>query len=130
MKAIQVWAMIATGLVIATGVHQLTRPPGSQDGAKRSRAEAARKKRAAAREAPCTIKHAAFGGTQSALLKVMKGRTVHYVVLDLPTGNPIIPELQSQWLDATYGQADAKLIDVFPTIDAAVARAASLCRRN
>lgn len=81
-------------------------------------------------EPPCTIRRAAFGGTRSALLKIMKGPVAHYVVLDLPAGNPMVPYYQSDWLNATYGNAERQLVQEYPTVEEAVMRAASLCRRN
>ena len=88
------------------------------------------KKKQQQAELPCTIKRAAFGGTQSALLKVMKGRIVHYVVLDHPEGNPMMPYYQRDWLEANYGDMQPAVVGEFPTVEEAVARAATLCRRN
>ena len=37
----------------------------------------------------------------------MKGKVAHYVVLDHPTGNPMAPFYQRDWLEATYGPVAA-----------------------
>ena len=71
-----------------------------------------------------------FGGTQAAVLKAYKGRIVHYVVLDLPTDNPRMPEIQSAWIAANYGGIEPSIVGVFPTVEAAVGKAADLCKTN
>jgi hypothetical protein len=128
MKPTQVLAIIATSLIVVTGVNYLLRPPPRPDGlAKKSQASKTKKPAALA---SCKITRAVFGGTESALLRVTKGHVVHYVVLDLPTDNPLAPAYQSNWLEANYGSAEPALIGVFSTVDAAVDRAAGLCKRN
>jgi hypothetical protein len=122
MKPLHYAAIAATLLVVWTGVSSLRQPPPPP-----------KKKMAAppkTTQARCTIKRAVFGGTESALLKVTKGRTVHYVVLDLPADNPRMPDYQSSWLDANYGPAEPTVVGVFPTVEAAVTKAASLCVSN
>lgn len=129
MKPLHLLAILATFLLVGTGINSLMRPPQSKEAGplKKPRIAIGSNKKG---ELPCTIRRAAFGGTQSALLKVMKGPVVHYVVLDLPTDNPMMPSYQSSWLDANYGDAEPAVIAVFPTVEAAVTRAASLCKRN
>jgi hypothetical protein len=73
---------------------------------------------------------AVFGGAEAALLKVMKDGMAHYVVLDLPTDNPNTPAHQSNWLKANFGGAVPSVVDVFPTVAAALAKAAILCKSN
>ena len=127
MKPLYLAALAATFLVLWTGVTYLQRPqPRPGIVAKRQNPTTTSK----VREARCTIKRAVFVGTNSALLKVEKDRMVHYVVLDLPTGDPRMPDYQSNWLTATYGPAVPTVVGVFPTVEAAVAEAASLCTRN
>jgi hypothetical protein len=55
---------------------------------------------------------------------------VHYVVLDLPTDNPRMADTQSNWIEANYRDGFPSVVGVFPTVEAAVDKAASLCRRN
>ena len=125
-KSIQLLAIVATCLILATGISSLMRSPGQVGSQKKPPG----KKKLAQAEAHCTIKRAAFGGTQSALLKVMKGPVVHYVVLDHPEGNPMMPFYQRDWLEANYGESRPTVVGEFPTVEAAVVRAASLCKRN
>jgi len=127
MKPTQVLATIATALIVVTGVNSVLQPPPRQKEGPPKKSQAKKKPGA---QAACTIKRGVFGGTESALLRVQKEGVVHYVVLDLPTDNPMAPGYQSNWLDANYGSAVPMLIGVFPTVEAAVTRAASLCRRN
>jgi len=122
MKPLHLAAIVVTGLLVWTGVNSLRPPPPP---AKKTATPPPKTK-----EASCTIKRAVFGGTQTALLKVLKGRTVHYIVLDLPTDNPLMPDYQSNWLDANYGQEQPSVVGVFPTVEDAVTRAANLCKRN
>jgi hypothetical protein len=126
-KAIRLAAIVATCLVVLTGINRLLRPPTPEPAPQRKSVASNTAKEA---ELPCAIKHATFGGTQASLLKVMKGRMVHYVILDHPAGDPVAPFLQLDWLEATYGTVQPVLIGAFPTVDGAVMRAASLCRRN
>ena len=79
---------------------------------------------------PCAIKRAPFGGTQASIVKAMKGKVAHYVVLDHPAGNPMAPFYQRDWLEATYGPVQPVAMGDFSTVEAAVMRAASLCKRN
>lgn len=60
----------------------------------------------------------------------MKGRFAHYVVMDRPQGNPLMPFYQQDWLEANYGQAQPALMGEFATVEEAVAMAAVLCKRN
>ena len=128
-KAIQLLALLATCLVIATGVARVMRPapPPEQASLKKKSVVSSTGKKG---ELPCAIRRAAFGGTQSAVLKVPKGKMVHYVVVDRPQGNPLMPFYERDWLEANYGQAQAAVVGEFSTVEAAVMRAASLCRRN
>jgi len=128
MKPLYLAALLATLLVLGTGVNYLQRSPPRPGIVAKKQNPTTTSKVAQAR---CTIKRAVFGGTNSALLKVEKDRMVHYVVLDLPTtGDPRMPDYQSNWLAATYGPAVPTVVGVFPTVEAAVAEAASLCTRN
>ena len=81
-------------------------------------------------EAPCAIKRAVFGGERAALLKVPKRSVQHYVVLDLPTDNPMMPFYQADWLAANYGKVTPQFMGEFATVDAAVQKAANYCKRN
>jgi hypothetical protein len=110
-------------LVVWTGVNSLTRPA--------PRPERPVKKPTPTRTTErCTIKRAVFGGTEAAVIRAVKGRVVHYVVLDLPTDNPRMPDTQSNWIEANYRDGFPSVVGVFPTVEAAVDKAASLCRRN
>ncbi|HEY7214405.1 MAG TPA: hypothetical protein VIC28_07230 [Thermoanaerobaculia bacterium] len=124
MKPLHLAAILVTFLLVVSAVNSLMRP--------QPRPETARKKKTAPVKVAerCMIKRAVFGGTEAAVLKVRKDRTIHYVVLDLPTNDPLVPEYQSRWLDANYGQAQPDVIGVYPTVDEAMTKAASLCRRN
>jgi len=122
MKPLHLAAIAATVLLVWSGANSLRPPPPPPKKKPPAPAKTA--------EAHCTIKRAVFGGTQSALLKVNKGRVVHYVVLDLPTNNPLMPDYQSNWLEANYGKTEPAVIGVFPTVEEAVTKAASLCKRN
>jgi len=122
MKPLHVVAILATFLLVISAVNSLTRPP--------PRREAKRVAPVKVVNERCTIKRAVFGGTESAVLKVKKDRVVHYVVLDLPDNDPVMPEYQSRWLEANYGEAQPTLVGVFPTVEAAVNKAADLCKRN
>ncbi len=127
LKPLHVAALIVTFLLVATVVNSRLQPSGPESARKETR----KKKTAPVRVAErCIIKRAVFGGTEAAVLMVKKDQTVHYVVLDLPTGDPMLPEYQSRWLDTTYGEAEPSLVGVYPTVDAGVRKAASLCRRN
>jgi len=128
-KAIQLLAVVATFLVIATGVSRLREGPvPTADKSTQKKTVASNTKPG---ELPCTIKRAAFGGTsQTSLLKATKGKTIHYIVMDRPQDNPIMPFWQRDWLEANYGTATPTVVGDFPTVEAAISRAASLCKRN
>lgn len=128
MKTTQLLAIIATGLIVVTGVNSMLRPPPRQQDGPPKKTQA--KKKPPGGQVACTIRRAVFGGTESALLRVQKEGVVHYVVLDLPTDDPLAPAHQSMWLDANYGNAEPAVVGVFPTVAAAVTRAANLCKRN
>ena len=81
-------------------------------------------------EAPCAIKRAVFGGERAALIKVPKRGVQHYIVLDLPTDNPMVPFYQADWLHANYGKVTPQFVGEFATVDAAVEKAAIHCKRN
>jgi hypothetical protein len=125
MKPLHLAAIFATLLVVSTGVNALLRPP-PRPGGPPMRAEAPSR----FAEGRCIIKRAVFGGTVSALLKAKKDRVVHYIVLDLPADNPRMPDYQSNWLEANYGAATPSLVGVYPSVEAAIAQAASLCKSN
>jgi hypothetical protein len=114
-------------MVVITGFNRWMWPPGPPPAPEKKTIASTTSKGS---EQPCTIKRAPFGGTQTSLLKVMKGKVAHYVILDHPTDNPMAPFLQRDWLEATYGPVQPVVMGEFATEDAAVMRAASLCRRN
>jgi hypothetical protein len=125
MRGLHVAAIVATALVVWTGAHSLTRPASRPDRAPK------KPQQSQSEHLRCTIKRAVFGGTEAAVLKIKKDRTLHYVVMDLPTDHPRMPDYQSSWLQATYGNVGpSALVGVFPTVEDAVAKAASLCRSN
>jgi hypothetical protein len=127
-KLIQLLAVVATVLVVATGVTRLMRPtPAEQPTTQKKKSVASNTTKP---DPPCTIKRASFGGTQASLLKVMKGQVAHYVVLDHPGNNPMMPFYQRDWLEATYGPVQPVLVGDFSSVDGAIMRAASLCKRN
>jgi hypothetical protein len=128
MKITTLLAIVATGLIVVTGVNSMLRPPPRQQDGPAKKSAQAKKKPVA--KASCTIKRATFGGTETALLRVQKENVTHYVVLDLPTDNPLAASYQSAWLDANYGSAEPAVVGVFPTVAEAVTRAANLCKRN
>lgn len=131
MKTNTLLAMVATGLIAATGVNSLLQPPPrQQDGPPRGIKGIKGKKKSLSGLPPCIIRRATFGGTESALLRLHKDGVTHYVVLDLPGDNPAAPAQQSAWLDANYGSTEPAVVGVFPTVAAAVGRAALLCKRN
>ncbi len=125
MRPLHLAAIFATLLVVWTGVNALLRPPPRPDGPPKRAGTPSR-----FAEGRCTIRRAVFGGTVSALLKVKKDRVVHYVVLDLPADNPRMPDYQSNWLEANYGAAAPSVVGVFPSVEAAIAQAATLCKSN
>lgn len=126
MKPLHAAAIVVTFLLVVTAVNSRLQPP---------RPESAKKK--VKKQAPvpvanlrCTIRRAVFGGSEAAVLKVQKGRMIHYVVLDLSTNDPMMPEHQSRWLDANYGDAQPSIVGVYPTVQDAVSKAAELCKGN
>jgi hypothetical protein len=123
MKPLHLAAILATLLVVVTGVNSALRPAPRHD-------RPPRPKPTRVSDTRCTIERAAFGGTEAAVLKVLKDRTAHYVVLDLPADNPRMPDIASRWLAATYGTAEASLVGVFPTVEDALTKAGGLCRTN
>jgi hypothetical protein len=127
-KTIQLLAVVATCLVVATGVSRLMRPPPPEQPAVKTKSVASNTGKQA--EPPCTIRRAPFGGTQASLVKAMKGKVAHYIVLDHPQDNPMAPFHQHDWLQANYGAVQPVVMGQFATVEAAVMRAASLCKRN
>jgi hypothetical protein len=125
LKPLHVAALIVTFLLVATVVNMRLQPQRAGS----ARTDAKKKKPTQVAER-CVIKRAVFGGTESAVLKIRKDQLVHYVVLDLPGGDPMMPQYQSRWLETTYGEAEPELIGVYPTVEAGVRKAALLCRRN
>jgi hypothetical protein len=124
MRPLHLAAIFAAVLVAWTGVNSVLRPPPPPDRPQ------PKTKPTRTSEARCTIKRAVFGGTQAAVLKAYRGRIVHYVVLDLPTDNPRMPEIQSAWIAANYGGVEPFIVGIFPTVEAAVGKAADLCKTN
>ena len=127
-KLIQLLAVAATVLVVATGVTRLISPPPAEQPTQKKKSVASNTSKQP--DPPCTIKRAPFGGTEASLLKVMRGKVAHYVVLDHPVGNPMTPFYQRDWLEATYGPVQPVVMGDFSSVEAAVMRAASLCKRN
>jgi hypothetical protein len=127
-KLIQLLAIAATVLVVVSGVTRLMHPAPSEE--PKARKKSVVSNTTNEKEPPCTIKRAPFGGTQASLLKVMKGKVVHYVVLDHPDDNPAAPLYQYHWLEATYGEVEPVVLGEFSTVEGAIMRAASLCKRN
>jgi hypothetical protein len=125
MRPLHVAAVVATALVVWTSAHSLMRPAQRSDRQPRKPAPTE------VSNLRCTITRAVFGGTEAAVLKIKKDRKLHYVVMDLPTNHPRMPDYQSGWLKAAYGDVSpSAIVGVFPTVDDAVAKAASLCRTN
>ena len=130
-KPLRVLALLATALVIVSGIYKFFDRPTGQPGAKRPTGVVSQgKKKPAQAHLPCTIRHAAFGGTQASVLRFAQGRFSHYVVMDHPFGNPLVPFYQRDWIESNFGEAQPDVLGVFATIDEAIARAATLCRRN
>jgi hypothetical protein len=127
-KLIRLLAVAATVLVVVSGVNRLMRPQVVSEPAPKKKSVAANTGKQA--DIPCTIKRAPFGGTQASLIKVMKGKMAHYIVMDHPGGNPAVPFYQRDWLEATYGEAEPVVMGQFSSVESAVTRAASLCKRN
>jgi hypothetical protein len=127
LKPLHVAALAVTVLLVATVVN-FRMQPSSPDSARKD----GKKKRIGPAQVAerCLIKRAVFGGTEAAVLKVKKDQMVHYVVLDLRGGDPMMPEYQSRWRKTNYGEAEPSLIGVYPTVEAGVRKAASLCRSN
>jgi len=128
MKFTTIVAAVATALVAATLVNSVLNPQRKKDD--RPKPKPPVKKKSISGQAACTIRRATFGGTESALLRVQKDGVMHYIVMDLPTDNPMAASYQSAWLDANYGSAEPAIVGVFPTVRAAVTTAANLCKRN
>lgn len=127
-KAIRLLAIAATILVVVSGVNRLMRPQVISEPAPKKKSIASNTGKDT--DQPCTIKRAPFGGTQTSLVKVMKGKVAHYIILDHPADNPFAPFLQRDWLEATYGEVQPVRMGEFATPEAAVLRAANLCKRN
>jgi hypothetical protein len=127
-KLIRLLAVAATVLVVVSGVNRLMRPQVVSEPAPKKKSVVANTGKET--DTPCTIKRAPFGGTQASLIKVMKGKVAHYIVLDHPGGNPMVPFYQRDWLEATYGSVQPVVMGEFSSVEGAVMRAASLCKRN
>jgi hypothetical protein len=126
-KAIRLLAIAATVLVVVTGFNRWMRPPPPEPAPQKKSVASNTGKEA---DQPCTIKRAPFGGMQASLIKIMKGKVAHYLILDHPADNPMAPFLQRDWLEATYGNVQPVMMGEFPSPETAILRAASLCRRN
>lgn len=130
-------ALLAACLVILTGgisIKNWATAPKQNDPPKRPTgvisSQQPKPKPPPTSEGPCTIKRAVFGGERAALIKVPKRGVHHYVVLDLPTDNPMMPFYQADWLAANYGKVSPQFIGEFTTVDDAVKKAAFHCKRN
>jgi hypothetical protein len=75
----------------------------------------------------CALYHARFGGQRAQLIKVMRGSVSNYVVLEVGKRDPTMRPLRSNWLKATYGDAEHVWLGEYGSADAALARAARLC---
>ncbi len=129
MKFTTIVAAVATALVAGTLVNSALQPARKKEEKQKQKRPQAKKKSISG-QAACTIRRATFGGSQSALLRVQKDGVLHYIVMDLPTDNPVVSAQQVAWLDANYGTAEPSIVGVFSTVDAAVSTAANLCKRN
>jgi hypothetical protein len=130
-------AALAACLVIITGIISFkNRSAPTDEGPKKrptgviTTQQSKPKPKPEAAEASCTIRRAIFGGERAALIKVPKRSVQHYIVLDLPAGNPMMPFYQADWLAANYGKVTPTFMGEFATVDAAVRKAANLCKRN
>ena len=85
-KLIRLLAVAATVLVVVSGVNRLMRPQVVSEPAPKKKSVVANTGKET--DTPCTIKRAPFGGTQASLIKVMKGKVAHYIVLDHPGRQP------------------------------------------
>jgi hypothetical protein len=135
-KSIRLLAILATCLIIVSGIHALLKRPQPNQAGPLKRPtgvvsnNTSGKRKVPQAELPCTIRRAAFGGTQTSLLRLMKGKVAHYVVLDHPHDNPMVPFYQRDWLEANYGVAEPPVVGEFATVEEAIAQAAILCKRN
>jgi hypothetical protein len=131
-------AALAACLVILTGIISFKNRMGAptDEGPKKrptgviATQQSKPKPKPEAGDASCTIKRAIFGGERAALIKVPKRSVQHYIVLDLPADNPMMPFYQADWLAANYGKVTPQFMGEFATVDAAVRKAANLCKRN
>ncbi len=130
MRPLHVAAIIATVLVVWTAVNQMRRPAPRPDLA------ATKPKPTKVVYTPCTIERAAFGGVEAAVLKIRKGRKLHYVVLDLPSRDDPVHYLpfmyyQGRWLAQTYSDVPlTALVGVYATVEDAELKAGRLCPSN
>jgi hypothetical protein len=75
----------------------------------------------------CAIYHARFGGNRARLVKLMRGQVLNYVVLEVPRRNPSMSSIQRNWLRAAYSEMEPVLLGEFNSVEAALAKAATLC---
>jgi hypothetical protein len=130
MRPLHVAAIIATVLVVWTAASMARRPT--------PRADLTSKKPKPTKVVytPCTIQRAAFGGVEAAVLKIRKGRKLHYVVMDLPGEDDPVHYLpfmyyQGRWLYQAYGDVPlSALVGVYPTVEEAELKAGRLCPSN
>ena len=126
MKPLHAAAIVVTLLLVVTAVNSRLQPPRPESAKKKVRKQAP----VPVANLRCTIKRAVFGGGEAAVLKVQKGRMIHYVVLDLPAKDPVMPVHQARWLEANYGDAQPSLVGVYPSVEDGLSKAADLCKSN
>jgi hypothetical protein len=82
---------------------------------------------AAAEGEQCAIYHARFGGQRAQLIRVVRGSVRNYVVLEFGRRDPASRSLRTNWLNATYGEAEHVWLGDYGSANAALVAAAQLC---
>jgi hypothetical protein len=75
----------------------------------------------------CALYRARFGGQRAQLIKVMRSGVSNYVVMEVGKRDPGMRSLRSNWLKASYGDAEHVWLGEYGSADVALARAARLC---
>ncbi len=77
----------------------------------------------------CAINHARFGGQRAQMFKVTKDGVANFVVLEVGSKrDPLMRFIRNDWLRMAYGEGSQRVwLGGFPTVDAALEKAAELC---
>jgi hypothetical protein len=128
-RPLSIASLAAAGLVLLTGAYAFSQRLAKVEEPPRLAVQSPADEAAAVATGRCAINHARFGGQRAQMFKVTKDGVANFVVLEVGSKrDPLMRFIRNDWLRMAYGEGSQRVwLGGFPTVDAALEKAAELC---